>query len=331
MDPHTELQPKPTSHFLLMWITAASVVGFFLALWCLAWVFFLRAPADFPAKAYFSVEKGQSLTVLAERLEEAKLIRSASMFRRFAVVLGKQRTLGAGEYYFEKPLSAWAVVNRISQSAYGIDYVQVTFPEGSSVTQMAALIKKALPYFDSAAFIKIAKPNEGYLFPDTYRLLPSMTAQDIAELMRANFVKRSESFQTLLKDSGKLLSDVVKMASIVEEEGRTTETRRSIAGILWKRLSVSMPLQVDSSFLYINGKTSDKLTLEDLAIDSPYNSYTRKGLPPTPITNPGLDSLIATLTPIKTPYLYFLTDTKGVMHYARTFDEHVANKARYLK
>jgi UPF0755 protein len=130
---------------------------------------------------------------------------------------------------------------------------------------------------------------------------------------------------------GKPEGDIIKMASIVEEEGRTMETREIIAGILWKRISIKMPLQVDSSFKYINGKTTATLTTEDLKIDSPYNSYTNRGLPPTPISNPGLAAIRATINPIKTPYLYFLSDKNGNMHYAITFEEHVENKLKYLK
>jgi UPF0755 protein len=109
------------------------------------------------------------------------------------------------------------------------------------------------------------------------------------------------------------------------------ESRQIVAGILWKRLSLEMPLQVDASFKYINGKNTSNLTLEDLKIDSAYNSYLYKGLPPTPICNPGLSSITATLTPIKTNYLYFLTDRRGEMHYAKTYSEHLQNKELYLK
>jgi UPF0755 protein len=92
-----------------------------------------------------------------------------------------------------------------------------------------------------------------------------------------------------------------------------------------------MALQVDSSFKYINGKTTATLTAEDLKIDSPYNSYTHLGLPPTPISNPGLESILDAITPTKTSYLYFLTDAQGNMHYAVTFEEHVSNKTKYLR
>ncbi len=92
-----------------------------------------------------------------------------------------------------------------------------------------------------------------------------------------------------------------------------------------------MALQVDTAFIYVNGKTTEDLTLADLAIKSPYNTYVNRGLTPTPISNPGLDSIMAAITPIKTPYLYFLTDADGVMHYAATLKEHAANKQKYLK
>jgi UPF0755 protein len=120
------------------------------------------------------------------------------------------------------------------------------------------------------------------------------------------------------------------MASLVEEEARTLETRRTIAGILWKRLKLGMPLQVDAVFPYIIGKNTYELSIGDLALDSPYNTYKYAGLPPAPITNPGLDAMLAAVTPTDSPYLYYLSDRNGKMHYARTHDGHLANKAAYL-
>jgi UPF0755 protein len=122
------------------------------------------------------------------------------------------------------------------------------------------------------------------------------------------------------------------MASIIEEEARTEETRRTIAGILWKRLDNGWPLQVDAAFAFVNGKKkSSELTVEDLAIKSPYNTYANKGLPPTPISNPGLDAISATIRPIATKYYFYLSDDDGNMHYAVTNAEHEANKAKYLE
>ena len=122
------------------------------------------------------------------------------------------------------------------------------------------------------------------------------------------------------------------MASLIEEEARTEETRRIIAGILWKRLDKGMLLQVDSAFAFVNGeKDSKDLSLDDLKIESPYNTYLHKGLTPTPISNPGLDAIKATVEPIATKYYFYLSDDDGNMHYAVTHDEHVANKFIYLR
>ena len=121
------------------------------------------------------------------------------------------------------------------------------------------------------------------------------------------------------------------MASILENEARLYESRQIVAGILWKRISLKIALQVDAAFKYINGKTTEDLTLDDLKINSPYNTYNRLGLPPTPISNPGLLAIKAAVNPIKTQYLYFLSDKSGNMNYAITLEEHAENKWKYLK
>jgi UPF0755 protein len=149
--------------------------------------------------------------------------------------------------------------------------------------------------------------------------------------MNDNFKLKIKSLDNEIKNFNKPLSDIIKMASIIEEEGKTKESREIISGILWKRISLKMPLQVDSSFKYINGKVTSNLTTEDLKIDSPYNSYIKLGLPPTPISNPGLMAIKATISPKNSPYLYFLTGKDGNMYYSISFDEHVINKQKYLK
>lgn len=121
------------------------------------------------------------------------------------------------------------------------------------------------------------------------------------------------------------------MASILEGEARGREEMEIIAGILWRRIEIGMPLQVDTTFLYVNGKNTFTLTQADLKIDSPYNTYLYRGLPPTPISNPGLTAIRAALNPQPTPYLYFLTGRDGLMYYSRTHDEHVQKKTRYLR
>ena len=121
------------------------------------------------------------------------------------------------------------------------------------------------------------------------------------------------------------------MASILEEEGRTEATRQTIAGILWKRLAEGMPLQVDASLVYATGKKSgDQLAPDDFKMSSPYNTYLNKGLPPTPISNPGLAAIRAAIHPTASKYYYYLTDRQGGFHPAATYEEHLINKQKYL-
>ena len=158
-----------------------------------------------------------------------------------------------------------------------------------------------------------------------------MSAETVIAVLERNFNKKISEIESLVQMFKKPLKDVVIMASILEAEGRIMETRRIISGILWKRLSIGMPLQVDVTIHYIKNDKNTALSLDDLKIDSPYNTYIHKGLPPTPINNPGLETILAAVTPIKSKYLYFLVDKNGIMHYAITHDEHVVNKEKYLQ
>jgi UPF0755 protein len=126
-------------------------------------------------------------------------------------------------------------------------------------------------------------------------------------------------------------NDTLIMASIIEKEVQTPEDMKRVAGILFNRMKIGMPLQVDSTLTYINQKTSATLTSADLKTDSPYNTYTRKGLPPTPICNPGINAILAVLNPTPSKDFYFLTTKDNTVIYAQTHDQHVANKQKYLR
>ena len=128
----------------------------------------------------------------------------------------------------------------------------------------------------------------------------------------------------------KPLKEVVIMATILEREAPQGADRRIIAGILWKRIAIGMPLPVDVRFLYTLGKGTFQLTTKDLTTDSPYNTYTNKGLPPGPIGSPSEDALEAAVNPTKTKYLYFLADRSGVTHYSATYQQQIANKNQYF-
>jgi UPF0755 protein len=291
----------------------------------------LRAPADFPTSSLYTIEKGTGLSNLALDLFNKKIIKSPFLFKSFSVLLGGTKSIIAGDYVLNNKESAFSLAGRMISGDYQLALTKITIPEGLSVKEISVLLSKKFPNIKQDSFKKLALNMEGYLFPDTYLFLPNTVAEMIIEKMKETFKARVSTLDSDIIKFNKPLSDIIKMASIIEEEGRTTETRQIISGILWKRLSLGMPLQVDASFRYINGKTTENLTLADLKIDSPYNSYLYKGLPPTPICNPGLDSIRATITPIKTDYLFFLNDKDGKMHYAKTYAQHLQNKELYLK
>ncbi len=304
--------------FLVVFISAIFYIQFF------CW----RAPSTFPPENIFVVEKGQSLSAVASSLADAHIISSPFLFKNLVVMLGRGNGIKAGDYSFKKPISVYGVASRLTKGEYGLLTIKITIPEGLNIFDMASLFERELIEFDSEKFLSLAK--EGYLFPDTYFFLQNATESDVLSLMKNNFDKKIAGLNEQIKTLGKPLDEIVIMASILEEEARTEETREIISGILWKRIEIDMPLQVDVTFQYINGKTTKDLTKADLEIDSPYNTYKYKGFPPTPISNPGLEALTATLNPKDTPYFYFLSDKGGIMHYATTFTEHKKNRELYL-
>jgi UPF0755 protein len=168
------------------------------------------------------------------------------------------------------------------------------------------------------------------MFPDTYFFRPGQSTEAILSVFENNFSVKLLKAQKAIAASGHSLDEILTMASILEKEASKTQDRQKIAGVLWHRIDVGMPLQVDSVFPYILGKNTFQLTLEDLKYDSPYNTYKYKGLPPGPINNPGLDSIIAAATPEKSKYVFFLSDRQGNFHYSVTYTGHLANKRKYL-
>ena len=293
--------------------------------------FFWNYPTNFPINTLVSVEKGVTIRQTADFLEQKNFITSPFWFIALNRALSGGRGVLAGDYFFGRPQNLFTISRRLARGDFGLTPVVVFIPEGSSVKEIAVILGKTLPSFDEEEFIKKAKDKEGYLFPDTYHFPQNIKPNAVIEAMEKNFNDKIVALNEKISAFGKSLKEVMIMASLLEEEARKLETKQMIAGILWKRLKMDMPLQVDASFQYVNGKNSFTLTTEDLATDSPYNTYTRKGLPPGPITNPGLDSILAAVTPTESKYLFFLTDKNGVMRYAITHAQHVANKEKYLR
>ncbi len=301
----------------------AAGVALFLIL-----TFALSAPRHFPEESIITVQDGTGLYTLSLELHEARVIRSPFWFRTFAIILGGERNMKAGQYYLEKSESSLAVAWRIFHGLHEITTARITVPEGFTVKKISSLFDERFVFFDHTVFETLAP--EGYLFPDTYFVPVTATATSTIKMMRDNFDTKLGSLDAEINKSKRTIEDIIKMASILEGEAKTKEDMRIVSGILWKRLDHGIALQVDTSFAYINGKGTKELTTDDLKIKSPYNSYLYRGLPPTPISNPGLESIRAALEPTTTPYLYFLTGDDGLMYYSKSFDEHVAKKRKLI-
>jgi len=277
------------------------------------------------------VPKSTYLSQAANKLKEEGVIRSKFLFKVYALLSSGHRQVQAGDYLFDEPQSSLRVAYRMTHGVQNLPKISVTLYEGMTAKEMGTQIKKNIPNFDDATFYSMAKSYEGYLFPDTYFFYENVSPKQVFDTLRNNFKEKIKLALLDIQASGRSMSDIINMASIVEREATSTADRKIIAGVLWKRIDTGMPLQVDPTFYYILGKGSLELTTKDLTMKSPYNTYINKGLPPTPISNPGLDSIIATANPTESEYLFFLADRRGVIHYAATHDGHSENKAKYLQ
>ena len=309
------------------WVIAFSgailLIGIYTALFA--------PPSNFPTKSTITISKGSAAPSVARQLVDARVIARPSLFLFLLRMTGTSSFIQAGPYRFESPENLFVVMYRIVVGDYGLPSVRITFPEGTTVRDAASLIDGNLPEVSDADFLKLAKPYEGYLFPDTYVFPPSSDASSIVALMRINFNTKIAPLSAEITSSGRSLSDVITLASLIEREARSSESKRMVAGILENRLKLGMPLQVDAVFGYIFDRDTYSPSLKDLTVDSPYNTYTHTGLPPGPICNPGLDSIEAVLNPTKTDNLYYLTGRDGLMHYATTYAGHQANRRKYLR
>lgn len=300
------------------------------ALLTLSYIYVVEPPDDFPIDTLVNVPSGETLTQVSDTLEHSNVIRSALAFRVLVRVIGYERGVRAGDYLFKEPRDIFSVARAMSTGAFGLEPMRIRIPEGATTKDMSAIYGSRLQRFNRENFLAQAQPMEGFLFPDTYFFMPNATEDSVIQTMRQNFDAKIIDLQPLIEKSGHSLSDIVIMASIIEREARNSEDRRKISGVLWNRMRKGMALQVDVTFLYTIGKGTFQLTKKDLASDSPYNTYVNKGLPPTAIGSPSLDSLRASVDPFKSDYLYFLADRNGVTHFCKTYACQLANKARYF-
>jgi UPF0755 protein len=311
-------------HVVIAGVALSLVLAFILA--------FLLPPKTFQIDTFIEVEKGTTMSEFAETLEEEGYIKSVFLFQTIAIALGGDGGLVAGDYSIEKPQSTFQLARRFTKGIYDLERIRIRLNEGESVYAYADLLDEKLPRFDKTQFLRVAVEKEGYLFPDTYIFFETADEQDVLLELETTFQEKTAKLQVQVAKSKRTWEEVVTMASIIEKEAnRNRNEQQMISGILWRRIDRGMHLQVDAPFKYYMDKGSLQLTIADLRTDHEYNTYTRKGLTPTPIGNPGMSTLIAASSPISSEYVFYLHDSSGGVHYAVTHDQHVANKNAYLR
>ncbi len=328
-------------------IPALVIIG---AIW---WFFYELRPADAHNEniSVITIAPKAGFQGISRQLNDAHLVRNKYMFELAVLLAGLGKDLKAGTYELSPSMSSTAIAKALSKEA-SPNEVTLTIPEGWTNAQIGAYLESRgigtsqdfisasnatdsrtiLPddRFDFLSEKPATASLQGYLFPDTYRVFPTATATDVIKKMLTNFgIKVTADMRTQIRTQGRTLADVLTLASIVEREARTDADRRMVADIFWRRIGMGMPLQSDVTVKYATGKSD--VQPGDTQIDSPYNTYKYNGLPPGPIANPGLSSINAAINPQPNAYLYFLTDSSGTVHYAKTYDEHVANVQQYLK
>ncbi len=270
------------------------------------YVIILSTPKNFPEGTIITLRKGAGLSELAQELQVKNVIRSAIWFRVVAIILGGETGIQAGDYYLEKRQNSISLAWRMVEGKHGLTLVKMTIPEGFTVKEIADLFDGRFPIFNKEMFLKIGE--EGYMFPDTYFLPVNVTASSVAELLKNNFETKIAQYKNEILLSKHSEREIIITASILEGEVQTPEDKALVSGILWRRLSIGMALQVDISPI----------------------TYDKPGLPSKPVNNPGLISIEAALNPKDSPYLYFLNDKDSKTHYSKTLDEHIKNIQKYL-
>lgn len=290
-----------------------------------------QPPHSFPTDTIITIPNGATVAEVAEIMKENHMIKSKLAFYVYFKLFQSDTSLKASDYSFSEPLPLGQLIVELAEGHYTHNLLKLTHVEGESVQSLAIRAKDVLSNFDQDKFIEIALPFEGKVFPETYMVPADFSEEDLLDLTLKTFDEKIKPYETRLADNTLTLDEVLILASIIEREANDEESMRMVSSILQNRLAINMPLQADASIEYILHKPLSELTAEDLKIESPYNTYLNAGLPPTPIGNPGLKAIEAVLFPAETDYLFYITDKEGNFYYAKNFDQHKVNVARYLR
>lgn len=278
----------------------------------------------------FSIDKGASLTKIAEDLKKQNFIKDKQSFLIAVKLMGIDSSIQAGDFRLSRSMNLIQIARELTDSSTD---VRVTIPEGKRAEEIAEILEKNLQSVSSEEIAPTLAEYNGYIFPDTYNFERSTSIENILEIMRNNF---EEKYQTIKNKTGLTKQEIVIIASLIEREARHDEDRAIISSVIHNRLNTGMKLDIDATIQYALGYNSVQktwwkkgLTIKDLAVNSPYNTYTNAGLPPSPIANPGLAALNASANPSDSDYLYYITDKNGINRYAKTLEEHNANIRNY--
>lgn len=319
---------------------ALALLGAFLVLWC------VRYPLhDLPLKSsplQFSIKSGSSLRSAAQQMVEAGVLRSALPFEILTRLLGEPTNIKAGNYEVEKGLTPLELMNKLTRGSYSA--LAITFVEGWSFRQLRKALddhpglshdSRVLSEEEILQRLKISHASpEGLFFPDTFHF--SHGVSDLNVLRRAHqLMQKHLAAQWERRAPDLPLStpyEALILASIVEKETGKAVERSMISAVFLNRLKLGMRLQTDPTVIYGLGEQFDgNLRKQDLLTDTPYNTYTRAGMPPTPIAMPGLASLHAALNPTQTDAIYFVAKGDGSSHFSRSLDEHDRAVTKYQR
>jgi UPF0755 protein len=303
-------------------------------------------PARRHARVRVAIPRAAGAGRIGEILQENGIVRSGWAFALYARMHAEGRTIKAGRHTLNNDMTFDRILEALAHAEGQADEgIAVTLPEGYTLAQIASSLQtKGIASED--AFKAAARgdnpevtggtdlepppgPLEGYLFPDTYRFKPQTPAAEVAHAMLVNFGGRfARPYQREIALRGRTLNEIVTIASLIEREAKVPQDRARIAGVIENRLKRNMRLEVDAAVIYALGHHKSRLYNRDLEVESPYNTYRHRGLPPGPIANPGLDSLLAALHPEPNDFLYYVARPNGEHLFARTLAQHEANKRR---
>ncbi len=304
-------------------------IAILLFLFSATWIF-IPLTSDDPVEKMIEIPYGYNSTHIRKLLEEEGIIRPHNYLFPIVTRLTKiDSRLQSGEYKFSSSQNLLQIIEQLVQGK--VMRYRITIPEGFQAKQIARLLadRKIVDYDE---FIKLVQEDnqykEGYLFPDTYEFPKYFGAENVLKFMMKNFedtvlphIPREQSFP-----AGLSWNQVIILASIIEKEAQGSEDKPKIASVFYNRLSEGMLLQSCATIQYLLDKPQERLTQQDLAIESPFNTYLNPGLPPEPICNPGLESILAAVYPAEEDYFYFVLGKEGKHIFTRTYQEHLDNK-----